>query len=328
MNKHIRGTLTDTHGRIHDYLRISLTEKCNLRCHYCMPAEGVPLSPTQITLDEIRRFSTLFSALGVSKVRLTGGEPLVRRDLPEIVETLSSDFSQIGVTTNGTLLTRKLPPLVDRGLSHVNISLDSLVPAKNEFITRRPNTTAPALKGLEQAVALGCVTKLNVVAMRNFNDDEFADFAALSQNLPVEIRFIEFMPFDKNDWKTGKFIPQDEIMAKIKERFPEVTPLENDKNSTSRAYQIPGFEGRIGFISSMSKHFCGGCNRLRMTADGHLKVCLFDNGEVNLKELLPTHSDEQLLEVVQSALNKKAYSHGGINSIIARENRPMVRIGG
>lgn len=196
------------------------------------------------------------------------------------------------------MLKRKLGPLAANGLTHINISLDSLVPAKNEFITRRPNTTEPALRGLEQAVDLGLVTKLNVVAMNGFNEDEFADFAALTERLPVDVRFIEFMPFDKNDWKTGKFIPQDAIMASIKKRFPELDALQNEKSSTSRAYQIPGFKGQIGFISSMSKHFCGGCNRLRLTADGNLKVCLFDNGEVNLKELLPTHSDEELLQVV------------------------------
>jgi molybdenum cofactor biosynthesis enzyme MoaA len=134
--------------------------------------------------------------------------------------------------------------------------------------------------------------------MRNFNDDEFPDFAELTREKDMEVRFIEFMPFDKNDWKTKKFIPQDEIMEHIKKQFPVVEPLANEKSAVSKAFQIPGHKGRLGFISSMSKHFCGGCNRLRVTADGNLKVCLFDNNELNLKQMLATHTDEQLHQVI------------------------------
>lgn len=159
-----------------------------------------------LSLDNIERLSGLFAKLGVKKIRLTGGEPLVRRDIVEICESLSKHFSWIGVTTNGTLLQRKLPKMSPY-IKVVNVSLDSLVPVKNEFITRRLNTTEAALKGIDLALSLGLQTKLNVVAMRNFNDDEFADFAELTRDKPIEVRFIEFMPFDKNDWKTKKFIP-------------------------------------------------------------------------------------------------------------------------
>lgn len=279
-------------------------------------------------MGDVERLAVLFSGLGVKKVRLTGGEPMVRRDLLEIVKVLKKHFEWIAITTNGTLLTRRLAGLAEAGLNTINISLDSLVPVKNEFITRRLNTTEAALKNIDLAVELGLQTKVNVVAMRNFNDDEFADFAALTENLPIDVRFIEFMPFNSNDWKTKKFISEDDIMSKIKERFAQLDLIPTEKSSTSRIYQITGHKGRVGFISSMSKHFCGGCNRLRITADGNLKVCLFDNNELNLKDLLASHSDEELFDVLQGALGKKKFSHGGVDSILARENRPMVRIGG
>jgi len=172
-----------------------------------MPAEGVPLSEKILTAEEIYRLASIFHKLGVTKVRLTGGEPLVRKDLIPIVQHLSTLFKQIGITTNGSLLSRKLPKLAESGLTHLNISLDSLVPAKNEFITRRPGTTAPVLQAISQSIELGLSTKLNVVAMRNFNDDEFADFAEMTRDKDIDVRFIEFMPFDQNDWKSKKFIP-------------------------------------------------------------------------------------------------------------------------
>ena len=263
-------------------------------------------------------------------MRLTGGEPTVRKDIIDIVADMGSMFKHVGMTTNGTVLPRKLERLKEAGLTHLNISLDSLIPEKNEMITRRPNTTSKALESLEKALTLGIDTvKLNVVAMKGFNDDEFADFAELTRSKKIDVRFIEFMPFSLNDWEKDKFISYKNILSGIRERFSVVECGNDAKDSTSKAYKIPGFLGQLGFISSMTDHFCGGCNRLRLTADGNLKVCLFDNREVNLKQLMEAGcTDDEITGYIRKALGKKHFSHGGVDSILQRENRPMVKIGG
>jgi GTP 3',8-cyclase / cyclic pyranopterin monophosphate synthase len=186
------------------------------------------------------------------------------------------------------------------------------------------------LESLDKALTIGISSvKLNVVAMKGFNDDEFADFAEMTRDREIDVRFIEFMPFAQNDWERDKFISYHDIRAQIKQRFSLLECGDDPKDSTSKGYRIPGFKGKLGFISSMSDHFCGGCNRLRLTADGNLKVCLFDNREVNLKHLIEAGlSDEELLEYIQKALAKKHFSHGGVDSILKRTNRPMVKIGG
>ena len=227
-------SLKDTHERTHDYLRISLTEKCNLRCQYCMPAEGVPLSPTQLTAGEIGRLATIFKDLGVKKVKLTGGEPAVRNDIVQITQQMSALFSEVGITTNGTLMKRKLPKLKDVGLTNVNISLDSLVEAKNQFITRRPNTTEAALNTIDQCIELGLRTKLNVVSMKNFNEEEVCDFVELTRDRDLAVRFIEFMPFGSNSWNDDKFVPSQTLMNLVQAKYPGVTRLTDDNNSTSR----------------------------------------------------------------------------------------------
>ena len=172
---------------------------------------------------------------------------------------------------------------------------------------------------MEKALAIGIEkVKLNVVAMKNFNDDEFGDFVALTRELDIDVRFIEFMPFSMNDWEKDKFISAQEILAQIKKKFNDIYALNNDSvDSTSRAYKVPGFKGQVGFISSMTDHFCGGCSRLRLTADGNLKVCLFDNREVNLKHLIEAGlTDDELIVYIRKALNSKHYSHGGVDSIL------------
>ena len=193
------------------------------------------------------------------------------------------------MTSNGSLIYRKLDRLKEAGLSHLNLSMDSLVPAKNEFITRRPDTSKHVLRAIDKAIDIGLESvKLNVVAMRNFNDDELLDFVELTKDRRVDVRFIEFMPFDKNDWKNQKFISMKEMHQLISDHYgSSITKLENQPlSSTSKDYKINNYLGHFGYISSMSKHFCGGCNRIRLTADGNLKVCLFDNREVNLKHML------------------------------------------
>ncbi|XP_074167113.1 molybdenum cofactor biosynthesis protein 1 isoform X2 [Sminthopsis crassicaudata] len=308
--------LTDTFGRRHNYLRISLTEKCNLRCQYCMPEEGVPLTPKAdlLTTKEILILSQLFVKEGVDKIRLTGGEPLIRPDVLDIVGQLHQldGLKSIAITTNGINLARLLPQLQRAGLSGINISLDTLVPAKFEFITRRKGFHK-VMEGIHKAIELGFYpVKVNCVVMRGFNEDELLDFVALSEGLPLDVRFIEYMPFDGNKWNFKKMVSYKEMLDMIHQRWPELEKLPEEACSTSKAFKVPGSRGQISFITSMSEHFCGDCNRLRITADGNLKVCLFGNSEVSLRDHLRSGaSEEELLNIIGAAVGRKKKQHAG-----------------
>ncbi len=325
--------LTDTFGRQHTYLRISLTEKCNLRCQYCMPEEGVQLSPKSdlLSTQEVLKLAKLFADQGVTKIRLTGGEPLVRPDVIDIVSGLKAlpGLTTVAMTTNAVALSRRLPALRRAGLDVLNISLDTLVPAKFEFITRRKGH-ARVLKAIDDSLEEGfSPLKINCVVMRGLNDDELADFAEWTRHKAVDVRFIEYMPFDGNRWDDRKMVPYAEMLEKIRLSFPDLERVEDAPNDTSKAYRVPGHKGRIGFITSMSEHFCGSCNRLRLTADGNLKVCLFGNAEVNLRdELRMVGDEERLLEVVGAAVKRKKARHAGMLNLKNMKNRPMILIGG
>ena len=325
--------LTDTFGRRHTYLRISLTERCNLRCQYCMPEEGVPLSPRDhlLTFEEIVRLARLFVRLGVDKIRLTGGEPLVRKDVEHLVEWLGQlpGLRTLALTTNGLLLPKKLARLQAAGVGLLNISLDTLRPERFTVITRRPGLPL-VLEALDQAVAAGYdPVKVNCVVLRGFNDDELADFVALTEHRPFEIRFIEYMPFDGNGWNDGRFMPYTDMIARIEERFPALERLQDGPHDTSKTYRVPGFRGRVGFITSMSEHFCHSCNRLRLTADGHLKVCLFGQAEVSLRDALRSGADDETLAAtIRAAVQRKKAAHAGMYELARSENRPMILIGG
>ncbi|XP_012936788.1 GTP 3',8-cyclase, mitochondrial isoform X2 [Aplysia californica] len=327
--------LTDTFGRQHRYLRISLTERCNLRCQYCMPEEGVSLSPRQniLTTEEILSLSRLFVAEGINKIRLTGGEPLVRKDIITIIDGLNRlrelGLKHIGITTNAVTLARRLPDLQAAGLDQINLSLDTLVPAKFEFITRRRGFDK-VMKGIDKALELGYdPMKINCVVMRGMNEDEICDFVDFTKDKKVDIRFIEYMPFGGNRWNTKKFVSYQEMLHMIHERFPDLTRLSDRPNDTSKAYKVPGFAGQIGFITSMSEHFCGTCNRLRLTADGNLKVCLHGNAEVSLRDALRENMPEaELLDVIGAAVKRKKKQHAGMTNLSQMENRPMILIGG
>ncbi|XP_072498112.1 molybdenum cofactor biosynthesis protein 1 isoform X3 [Notamacropus eugenii] len=325
--------LTDSFGRRHNYLRISLTEKCNLRCQYCMPEEGVPLTPKAdlLTTREILTLSRLFVKEGVDKIRLTGGEPLVRPDVIDIVAQLRQldGLKTIAITTNGINLARLLPRLQGAGLNAVNISLDTLVPAKFEFIARRKGFHK-VMEGIHKAIELGFdPVKVNCVVMRGLNEDELLDFVALSEGLPLDIRFIEYMPFDGNKWNFKKMVSYTEMLDKIQQHWPELEKLPEEASSTAKAFRVPGFRGQISFITSMSNHFCGTCNRLRITADGNLKVCLFGNSEVCLRDHLRAGaSEEELLSIIGAAVGRKKPQHAGMFSIAQMKNRPMILIGG
>ncbi|XP_069708650.1 molybdenum cofactor biosynthesis protein 1 isoform X2 [Phaenicophaeus curvirostris] len=323
--------LTDSFGRQHNYLRISLTEKCNLRCQYCMPEEGVQLTPKSelLTAQEIISLARLFVKEGVEKIRLTGGEPLIRPDVVDIVGQLYKleGLKTIAITTNGINLTRLLPRLKEAGLNAINISLDTLVPAKFEFIVRRKGFHK-VMEGIHKATELGyCPVKVNCVVMRGFNEDELLAFVDFTKDLPLDVRFIEYMPFDGNKWNFKKMVSYKEMLDTIKQRWPELEKLPCEASSTAKSYKVPHFQGQISFITSMSEHFCGSCNRLRITADGNLKVCLFGNSEVSLRDHLRSGaSEEELVQIIGAAVGRKKKQHAGMFNISQMKNRPMILI--
>ncbi|GMG39099.1 unnamed protein product [Ambrosiozyma monospora] len=331
--KSVSHYLTDTFNRQHDYLRISITERCNLRCLYCMPEEGIELSPSThlLTTEEIIRIARLFVSQGVRKIRLTGGEPSVRRDLVDIVSALHEipGLDEICITSNGLALHRKLPKLAMNGLTALNLSLDTLVDGKFQMITRR-NGLSAVLRSLETALKLGLPkVKLNVVVMSGVNEEEVLSFVKMTKDYPLEVRFIEYMPFGGNKWSGDKMVTYEDMLSNIEVVYPEVTRLKHKPGDTAKVYQIPGFRGKIGFITSMTENFCSTCTRLRITSDGNLKVCLFGNEEVSLRDLMREGvSDSELLEAIGKAVKLKKEKHAGLGELENMPNRPMILIGG
>lgn len=370
--------LTDTFDRQHDYLRISLTEKCNLRCVYCMPEEGVPLSPAHelLTTPEIVLLASTFVSQGVTKIRLTGGEPTVRADILPLMQQLgalrSHGLRELCITTNGIALHRKLEAMVEAGLTGINLSLDTLDPWQFQIMTRRKGFAA-VQKSISRIYELnragaGLRFKINCVVMRGVNDREVLDFVEMTRDSNVEVRFIEYMPFDGNKWSKGKMLSYSEMLDSIRERFPSLCKVQDHKNDTSKTWHIPGFAGRIGFVTSMTHNFCGSCNRLRITNDGNLKVCLFGNAEVSLRDILRAvnrgepideeafarlkklamdqqlpalaaseedgkalmlaPNSEELLNVIGAAVKRKKAKHAGMGELEHMKNRPMILIGG
>jgi molybdenum cofactor biosynthesis protein A len=336
--------LKDTFGREHSYLRISLSERCNLRCQYCMPEDGVNLQPESYLLsnDEIMKLATWFTQQGITKIRLTGGEPLLRKDLLPLIQNLNTlGVEQIGMTTNGVTLSKQLDELVDAGLTHVNLSLDSLDADKFSKLTRRPAAYFDrVMQALEDcARVLPHRTKINCVVMPE-NLNELPAFAELTREMPVDVRFIEYMPFNANDWETGGFVSY----AQMQEQIVGLQRIEDGPNDTTKWWTLPpkgdndnaAAQGRIGFITSMSEHFCGTCNRLRLTADGQLKVCLFGKTEVSLRDLLRRNSpreNELLQKLIHYSVQRKNFKLGGHKDMEdlrahSAENRPMILIGG
>ncbi|KAK7749366.1 hypothetical protein SLS62_008218 [Diatrype stigma] len=370
--------LTDGFQRQHDYLRISLTERCNLRCVYCMPEEGVPLSPARelLTTPEIVLLSSVFVAQGVTKIRLTGGEPTVRRDILPLMRQVGAlrarGLRELCLTTNGLALHRKLEPMVfEAGLTGVNLSLDTLDPFQFQIMTRRRGFDA-VMRSIERVLELnahrgaGVRLKINCVVMRGVNDREILPFVEMTRDRDVEVRFIEYMPFDGNRWNRGKMLGYAEMLDRIREAHPGLAKVQDHPNDTSKTWRVPGFAGRIGFITSMTHNFCGTCNRLRITSDGNLKVCLFGNAEVSLRDILrrrnagepideeayeamrkieadrlqqgglaaddsiggmPAH-EKELLDVIGMAVKRKKEKHAGIGELEHMKNRPMILIGG
>lgn len=325
--------LTDSFGRFHDYLRISLTERCNLRCVYCMPAEGVDLKPRShlLTFEEIERLARFFVSRGVRKIRLTGGEPLVRKEAVELVEILAAipGVDTLAMTTNGLLLTERLPRLKRAGLTHINISLDTLRPDRFVLMTRRPGLEK-VLEAIDASLAHGYAgTRVNCVVMRGHNEDEILDFVQMAIERPIGLRFIEYMPFAGNGWHEGDLFSYREMLDVVRSAHPGLAPVEAHPNAVSTDYRIPGAAGTVGFITSMTDKFCSGCNRIRLTADGRLMTCLFGRDGVSLRDALRDGaSDEDLERLVAPSVWAKKASHDGMQAISASPNRPMILIGG
>ena len=331
-----KAVLTDTHQRQHNYLRISLTERCNLRCSYCMPLEGVQLSPAKhlMNANEIYSIAKIFVNLGVNKIRLTGGEPLVRKDFSRILERLSSLNVDLSITTNAVSIDRYLIQLKKAQVETINVSLDTLDADKYQKITFR-NYFNRVYQNILTLISEGFKVKINAVLMRGINEDEILNFIKLTENLPIVFRFIEFMPFNGNQWRREKIISFNEIMRKIKKAYPsnEIIRTKDAPNDTSKNYAIKGYRGSFAIISTVTNPFCDTCNRIRLTADGKLKNCLFSKNESDL--LTALRNKEDLEEIIAKNINNKFAVRSGMSSPQVfddpkkhKHNRSMITIGG
>lgn len=323
--------LVDRFGRVHDYLRISLTERCNLRCTYCMPEEGLPLldRARYMTASEVVELARVFTGLGVRKIRLTGGEPLVRKDFPEIARGLAALPGERALTTNGILVTRHLDTLRRTGIRSVNVSLDSLQRDKFFALTKRDDYTA-VREGIEALMDAGFTVKVNAVLLQGRNEDEIEDFVRWSRDADVHVRFIEFMPFDGNHWRWEEIVPFGAVLERVGAAFP-IERAHEGPNDTARVYRVRGGRGTFGVIASMTAPFCSTCNRLRLTADGKIRNCLFSDDETDL--LTPWRRGEDIEPLIRAAVAAKHAQHGGIKEIARLSEadfttRSMIRIGG
>lgn len=330
------GPLVDRFGRVHRDLRVSLTDKCNLRCTYCMPAEGVPWLAKQSLMhtDELVRLAEVLARLGVIEIRLTGGEPLLRPDLVDVVQRLSRIETpagplRISMTTNGIRLDHVIDELVDAGLERINISLDTLRPERFEALTRRARID-DVFTGIRAAQASGLrPLKLNTVAMRDVNDDEFCDLLRFAQAHGAQLRFIEQMPLDAGHiWSRQTMVPGQEILEKLSAEF-RLTPLGNRQSSPAEIFRVDGGATTVGVIASVTAPFCGSCDRIRLTADGQIRNCLFAREESDLLGLMRSGgSDEDVARMLRQNIEGKRAGHGIDAPGFLQPERPMSAIGG
>jgi cyclic pyranopterin phosphate synthase len=327
--------LRDSWGREIKSIRVSVTDKCNFRCTYCMPAEGLQwLGRDEIlSFEEIARLVRLLSELGVDVVRLTGGEPLVRRDLPRLVEMLAGieGVRDLSLTTNGVLLDRLAGPLVDAGLRRINVSLDTLNHVRFAEIARRDALDA-VLRGLEAAEGHPELRpiKVNCVAVKGFTETEVPALAALARRKPYVVRFIEFMPLDADEaWREDDVLTGAEVRAIIEEHHGPLVELPARASSTARRFRFADGNGEVGFVNPVSEPFCSSCDRIRLTADGQLRTCLFSRREWALKEpLRDGATDEELVELLRVAVRHKELKHKINDQGFVRASRSMSQIGG
>ncbi len=329
-------TLVDRFGRVHRDLRISLTDKCSLRCTYCMPAEGVPwLAKSSIlTIDELERVALVAASLGITSIRLTGGEPLLRPDIVEVVRRMArisgaSGPMSVAMTTNGIRLPELMDDLVDAGLQRVNISLDTLRADRFRDLTRRDKLTE-VLAGIEAARISGLrPLKINAVAMRGVNDDEVADLVAFALEHDAQMRFIEQMPLDAgHTWSRAEMVGGEEILENIRSRFT-ITPVPQRGAAPAELWYVDGTEHTVGVIASVTTPFCHACDRVRLTADGQLRNCLFARTESDLIPLLRGGAgDDDIAALMRRCITGKLPGHGINDPGFLQPDRPMNAIGG
>ncbi len=325
--------ILDTHNRIHNYLRISLTDNCNLRCFYCMPEADYSFMPSSqmMQASEINEIADTFIKLGTTKIRLTGGEPLVRKDADTIIKNLSSYPIKLSLTTNGVRLHEFLDTILQAKITSLNVSLDTLQADKFLLVTKRDNFKR-VWDNINLLLENNIRVKVNVVVMKGVNDGEILDFIEWTKHVPVHIRFIEFMPFTGNRWMDDKVFTWQEILGTIETKYPWIK-LQDEANDTTKKYMVPGHAGTFAVISTMTSPFCSTCNRMRLTADGRMKNCLFSKEETDLLSAL--RRGEDIVPLILGNVQAKAAERGGqfvedFHDLQAKriENRSMIAIGG
>lgn len=326
--------LTDKFNREHDYLRISLTDKCNLRCTYCNPIDlpkGYFSHANKMSAEEIETIAAVFVQQGIKKIRLTGGEPLVRKDAKEIIHRLVKYPVELAITTNGVFVHEYIETFQQAGIRSVNVSLDSLKSSRNKLITGRDEFMR-VRQNIDLLLKNNFHVKINTVVMRGMNENEIIDFVGWTKDQPIHVRFIEFMPFAGNHWNREKVFSYREILGLIASKF-DITKLPDEKHDTAMKYKVPGYKGTFAIISTMSRPFCSGCNRLRLTTDGKMKNCLFSKSEVDLLSALRNGDDivpliKQCVWDKKEALGGQIHFNNGIPEVTKMENRRMIDIGG
>ena len=327
--------LVDTFDRLHDNLRISVTDRCNIRCFYCMPETGVKFMAREevLSFEEIERFARIAVSLGVTKLRLTGGEPLVRKDLPVLIRKLLAipGVNDLALTTNAVLLAEQAQSLYAAGLRRLNVHLDTLDRERFFNITRRDDLPR-VLEGIAVAQQLGFDTiKINAVAVKNLVEEDVVPLARYGREHGIEIRYIEFMPLDSQSlWDRGKVLLMDDMIAMLSREIAPLIPLPvRDERAPALEYQFADGRGRVGFIASISRPFCLNCNRIRLTSDGQLRYCLFAIEETDIKSLLRNGaSDERIAAAIRETVRSKWLGHEINSSRFVPPPRPMYAIGG
>ncbi|MCC6683962.1 MAG: GTP 3',8-cyclase MoaA [Bacteroidia bacterium] len=319
-------SLFDTFGRVHNYLRISLIDTCNFSCTYCVPHQkpGKKKAEELMNAQEIYEIAGVFVGLGIDKIRLTGGEPTLRKDFGQIIRKLSEYPVQLTLTTNGFLLYEFLEDLEVAGVKSINISIDSLREERFKAISKA-NGFKTVYNNIFLLLEKGFHIKLNVVLMRGVNDDEANDFIELTRNYPLHIRFIEFMPFTDNEWERNKVISYQELIEQLSDKY-ELIKLPDQLHDTTKKYKVAGYKGTLAVISSVSNPFCSGCNRLRISADGKMRNCLF--AQTNMDLLTPFRNGENIVSLIEQNVKAKAFQYGGQQMTPDIKNSQMLLIGG
>lgn len=326
--------LYDSFGRKHDYLRISITDRCNFRCTYCMPDNrpgAYPETAGKMSPTEIEGIARVFCSLGITKIRITGGEPFVRKDVGEIISRLSVLPSKLTLTTNGVYIDRFMKDIQKAGISSVNVSLDAMDKETFRIVAQR-DMFDQVMTNIRLLLEAGIHVKVNMVVLKGENEQQVPEFVAWTEKLPLHVRFIEYMPFTKNEWDHRKVVSAEEIRSMIATKY-NFRKLNDHPNDTAKSYGIEGFMGTFALISTMTEPFCDSCNRLRLTADGKMKNCLFSKGEIDLLSAFRRREDLETL--IRSCLwDKKAARGGQMDESLEMldagriENRSMIAIGG